>query len=156
VAVKVPAPGTRGSRFPRFPGWLARFFGRLQRSTFRRGHGARTQGGLQALLLETTGARSGKPRTAVLGYLEEPGGSWLVIASLAGAARNPGWLYNLAKTPEAVVELGDGRRIPVRAATLEGLDRDTAWKRIEVEAPEYPKYLSVTDRELAIVRLTPR
>jgi deazaflavin-dependent oxidoreductase (nitroreductase family) len=92
----------------------------------------------------------------VLGYLEEPGGSRLVIASLAGAARNPGWLYNLANSPEAIVELGDGRRVPVRAATLEGPDRDAAWKRIEVEAPEYPKYLSVTDRELAIVRLTPR
>lgn len=30
------------------------------------------------------------------------------------------------------------------------------WQRLEREAPEYPKYLSKTDREMAIVRLRRR
>ncbi len=126
---------------------------RMQTSMFRRQHGGRTQGGVPALLLETTGARTGELRRAVVGYLEDGPDAWLIIASLAGTARNPGWLHNLAKTPAATVELGDGRRVPVTATTLQGPERESAWKRIEVEAPEYAKYLHVTDREMAVVRL---
>jgi deazaflavin-dependent oxidoreductase (nitroreductase family) len=75
----------------------------------------------------------------MLGYLEEGPGSWLVIASLAGAPRNPGWLHNLAKHPEATVEFGDGRRVPVLAETLHGPDLEEAWRRIATDAPEYAK-----------------
>ncbi len=37
--------------------------------------------------------------------------------------------------------------------TLEGADLAAAWERLEREAPEYPKYRTKTDREVAIVRL---
>lgn len=153
MAVSVPPPGSRGSRFPKFPGWLARFFGRLQLRSYRRNRGGRTQGGVPALMLETIGARSGEPRHAMLGYLEDGPGAWLVIASLAGSARNPGWLYNLARNPHARIELGDGRRIEVSATTLAGPELDSAWERIAAEAPEYAKYLNVTDRRMPVVRL---
>lgn len=122
---------------------------------FRRNREARTQGGLHAFLLETTGARTGQPRQAVLGYLEEPDGSYLVIASAVGAAHNPGWLHNLAARPEATVEFGDGRRLAVHASTLAGEELERAWARIAVDAPEYVRYRSKTDREIAVVRLRP-
>lgn len=108
------------------------------------------------MVLETTGARTGEPRTAMLGYLEESGGSWLVIASLAGAARNPAWLHNLASHPEATIEFGDGRRVPVRAETPDARGLETAWARIAVEAPEYGKYRAKTDREIPVIRLRRR
>ncbi len=152
MSVSVPPAGTRGSRFPKLPGFLARFFSRMQTSMYRRRRGGRTQGGVPALLLETTGARTGELRRAVVGYLEDGPDAWLIIASLAGTARNPAWLHNLAKTPAGTVELGDGRRVPVAARTLDGAERDAAWGRFEVEAPEYAKYLDVTDK-MAIVRL---
>lgn len=120
---------------------------------FRRHGGAKTQGGLHALALETTGARSGAPRHAIVGYLEEGEGSWLVIASAVGAARHPAWLHNLSRQPEATIEFGDGRRIAVRAETLSGEQLDVAWERIAVEAPEYVKYRSKTDREIPVIRL---
>src|SRR5687768_9358572 len=127
MSVKVPRSGTRGTRFPRF---LAGFGGRMVVRQFRRNREARTQGGLHAFLVETTGARTGQPRQAVLGYLEEPEGSYLVIASAIGAARSPGWLHNLAARPEATVDFGDGRRIAVRAESIEGHDLEQAWARI--------------------------
>jgi deazaflavin-dependent oxidoreductase (nitroreductase family) len=156
MAVNIPAPGTRGVRFPRLPGWLARFFSRLQARTFRRRHGGRTQGGLHALLLETVGAVSGETRTAMLGYVDEPGGTWLVVASMVGAAYHPKWLYNLAKNPDATIEFGDGRRVPVRAKTLDGAELEAAWELLATEGPEYGAYRSKTDREIPVVRLTPR
>ena len=122
MTVKVPPRGTHGVPFPKFPSPLARLFSRLQARGFRRSRGGHTQGGVDAILLHTVGARSGEPRTALLGYITEMPDSWLVIASLAGAARNPGWLHNLAHDPQATIEFGDGRRVEVRAETLEGAD----------------------------------
>jgi deazaflavin-dependent oxidoreductase (nitroreductase family) len=122
---------------------------------FRRGD-ARTQGGLPALLLETTGARSGETRHAILGYLEDGPDAWLVIAALAGAARHPAWLYNLARRPGAVIEFKGGRRVDVVAETLEDEQLEAAWARIGVDAPEFVGYRSKTDRELPVVRLRQR
>lgn len=153
MAVKVPPRGTRGVRFPKLPSWLTRAFSRLQARGFRRSRGGRTQGGVAAILLHTVGARSGEPRSALLGYLPEGSDGWLVIASLAGAARNPSWLYNLAHDPHATIEFGDGRRVDVLAQTLEGADLDAAWQRVGGDAPEYAAYLSKTDRAIPIVRL---
>jgi deazaflavin-dependent oxidoreductase (nitroreductase family) len=156
MTVRVPRGGTRGVPFPKFPGPLARLFSRLQRQGYRRRRGGRTGGGIHSLILETVGARSGETRYAMLGYLEEGPGSWLVIASLAGAARNPGWLHNLAKQPKAIIEFGDSRRVPVRAETLHGHDLEEAWRRIATDAPEYAKYRSKTDREISVVQLRAR
>jgi deazaflavin-dependent oxidoreductase (nitroreductase family) len=152
MSVTVPPKGTRGVPFPRF---LVRLGSRFAPGMFRR-RPNKTGGGIQTLLLETRGAKSGKTRNAILGYLEDGADAWLVIASLGGAARQPGWMYNLAKEPQATVEFYGGRRIEVEARTLSGDDREAAWARIEKEAPEYAKYLKKTDREIPVVRLTAR
>jgi deazaflavin-dependent oxidoreductase (nitroreductase family) len=155
MTVRVPPRGTRGTRIPKLPGWLARFMSRVQLRLFRRRHGGYIPSGLHGLVLHTTGARSGQPRTAMLGYLEEPD-AWLVIASLAGAARHPAWFHNLASHPEAVIELADGSRNPVRAETVEGTDLEEAWARIAVEAPVFTGYRTKTDREIPVIRLRRR
>jgi deazaflavin-dependent oxidoreductase (nitroreductase family) len=156
VPVSVPPRGTRGVPFPKLPGWLTKRMSGLQLGAFRRRRGGHTSGGLPAFILETVGARSGEPRHAMVGYLDDGPDAWLVVASLAGAARNPAWLYNLAKRPEAIVELGDGRRIEVTAETLEGEALQAAWRRFETEGPEYARYRSKTDRELPVIRLRRR
>ena len=153
MSVTVPPPGTRGSRFPKFPGFMARFFSRMQQRSFRRNSGGRTQGGAPTLILETIGARTGEPRLAMLGYVDDGPGAWLVVASLAGSARNPAWLHNLARNPYPTIELADGRRLRAAATTLDGPELDAAWEKVAREAPEYAKYLGVTDRRMAIVRL---
>src|SRR5690349_20790939 len=153
MTVKVPPRGSRGAFFPRF---LAAFGNRMSVSRFRKSGASRTAGGVPALLLETTGATSGQTRQAMLGYIEDGPEAWLVIASVIGAARSPAWLHNLAKQPDAVVQFGDGTRVDVRAETLEGEALAHAWERIAVEAPEYPKYKTKTDREMAVVRLSRR
>ncbi|MGZ8474623.1 MAG: nitroreductase/quinone reductase family protein [Candidatus Limnocylindria bacterium] len=150
MAVEPPPKGMRGAFIPQ---GVMRAVTRLALGQFRRGRAARTQGGLETLLLETRGAKSGALRQAVLGFLAEEGGSWLVIASLAGAARNPQWLHNLAARPEATLQLEGGRRVAVRAESLDGQDLEAAWARIAVDAPEYVKYRSKTDREIPVVRL---
>jgi deazaflavin-dependent oxidoreductase (nitroreductase family) len=152
MPVTVPPKGTRGVPFPRF---IPRWTGRLTLGMFRR-RPRKTSGGLPTLLLETIGTKTGKTRHAILGYLEDGPSAWLVVASVVGASRQPGWLYNLAKRPQATIEFFGGRRVDVEAETLAGADLEAAWKRLEVDAPEFPKYRSKTDREIPIVRLTER
>src|ERR671917_451046 len=152
MPIDVPRKGTRGIPFPRF---LGKIGGRMVVRQFRRG-GMRTRGGVSTFLLETIGARSGQPRQAALGYLEDGPDAWLVIASMAGASWHPRWLYNLAKQPDATIEFDDGRRVPVRAETLAAPEVEAAWERIEKDAPEYAQYRSKTDRTIPVVRLRRR
>jgi deazaflavin-dependent oxidoreductase (nitroreductase family) len=109
-------------------------------------------GGLHSFVVESTGARTGATRRAVLGYLEEAPDAWLVMASKGGAPTNPAWVYNLAANPATVV-MADGTRVPVRAERLAGDELDRAWDRIAQEAPEYVGYRSRTKREIPVIRL---
>jgi deazaflavin-dependent oxidoreductase (nitroreductase family) len=52
--------------------------------------------------------------------------SWLIVASAAGAARNPAWYYNLAAHPDQVWIETAGRKAAVTAEQLHGAERDEA------------------------------
>jgi deazaflavin-dependent oxidoreductase (nitroreductase family) len=153
MSVRVPPRGTYGFEFPSMPSSAMQQMANSMVERFRNDGGARTQGGVPAVLLETTGARSREKRHAVVGLIDEGSGSWLTVASLGGARRHPQWLYNLAADPEAVIEFGDGRRVRVQAESPEGTDLEAAWERIAIDAPEYVGYRSKTDREIPVIRL---
>jgi deazaflavin-dependent oxidoreductase (nitroreductase family) len=112
-----------------------------------------TGGGLHAFVVETVGVRTGRRRRAILGYLEDGPGAWLVIGSMGGAPSNPAWVHNLEANPAATVVMPDGTRVAVRAARLAGDALDQAWERIAEEAPEYVAYRSRTDRAIPVIRL---
>jgi hypothetical protein len=46
--------------------------------------------------------------------------------------------------------------VPVTAEQLHGTERTEAWQQIVTAAPRFAKYEQKTDRELPIIRLTPR
>src|SRR5436305_1276650 len=74
--------------------------------------------GAPLLLLTTTGAKSGQPRTAPVMYLAE-GDRMYVFASKGGAPTNPDWYHNLVANPTASVEVGD-ERYDVKASVITG------------------------------------
>lgn len=152
MSVEITPQGTRGRRFPR--GRLIRFGIGLNTAFYRliRGRGLSRQ----MLLLTTVGARSGAERTVPLAYFPDGPAAWLIIASAGGDARHPAWYRNLAANPDrASIEVG-GRRLTVRAESLHGPDREERWKRITAEAKQFAEYQRNTDREIPVVRLTPR
>jgi deazaflavin-dependent oxidoreductase (nitroreductase family) len=112
-----------------------------------------TAGGLHSFVVETKGARTGQTRRAVLGYLEDGPGAWLIIGSKGGAPTNPAWVHNLAADPAATIVMADGRRVSVRGERLAGDDEERAWQRIAEEAPEYVGYRSRTTRPIPVIRL---
>src|SRR5438105_2972444 len=71
--------------------------------------------GRNLLLLTTTGARSGQPRTTVLGFGKD-GNRYVVVASGNGAPRHPAWYVNLQANPVVTVEVGP-EKLELRART---------------------------------------
>ncbi len=144
--------GTRGARQPSGP--FFRWLNKVMSRRLRRKGG--TMMGFNALVLTTVGAKSGARRTNPVGWFPGQDGSWLIVASAAGAARNPAWYYNIAAHPDEVQIEVDGRTIPVTAEQLHEAERDEAWQQITAAAPRFAQYEQKTDRVLPVIRLEPR
>ena len=145
--------GTRGGRRP--AGWVFRWGNKLMARRIRRKGGGKFLG-FNALVLTTIGRKSGLERTSPVGWFPGQDGSRLIVASAAGAPRNPAWYYNIAAHPDKVQIEVDGRKIPVIAEQLHGAERDQAWQQIIAAAPRFAQYEKKTDRELPVIRLVPR
>ncbi len=112
--------------------------------------------GVPCLLLRTTGRRSGRVRTAALLYARD-GGDYVVVASLGGADRAPGWVHNLRARPQVEVQVGR-RRFPAVARVVDREDPDHArlWRLVhEVSGGRYDRYQARTTRPIPVVRLVP-
>jgi deazaflavin-dependent oxidoreductase (nitroreductase family) len=82
--------------------------------------------GLPVVMLTTTGARSGMPRTVPVLGLPTPDGL-VVIASNYGQERHPAWYYNLLARPTGQVTVAGATR-PFRASVAEDEQRERIWQ----------------------------
>jgi deazaflavin-dependent oxidoreductase (nitroreductase family) len=116
---------------------------------FRANHGQLSgpMAGRSVLLLTTTGARTGKERTTVLGF-GRAGERLVVIASDNGAVSAPDWYHNLLARPIATVELGP-EKFNVRAVTVKTDEREELAKAV----PYLKQQQTLTEREIPIVVL---
>lgn len=114
-------------------------------------------GGAPLLLLTTAGAKSRAPRTNPAGYLRD-GDRLLVFASNAGLPKHPDWFHNLLADPQATIEIGENGRIrtyAVRAAPLEGAERDRYFDLQATLDPAFRAYQDGTTRTIPVVALHP-
>jgi deazaflavin-dependent oxidoreductase (nitroreductase family) len=145
--------GTRGARQP--SGFVARWMNKVMANRLRR-KGVGKFMGMDALVLTTVGRKSGLERSNPVGWFPGLDGSWLIVASAGGAARNPAWYYNIAAHPDQVQIEVEGRKVAVAAEQLHGAEREEAWQQITTAAPRFGGYERKTDRELPVIRLVPR
>jgi deazaflavin-dependent oxidoreductase (nitroreductase family) len=110
--------------------------------------------GLPFLILTTTGAKTGQPRTNPLIYRRD-GDDFLVAGTNWGQPKHPGWTANLLAHPEATIEVGPAR-LGVRAALVPVEEFDQLFARFVDVYPGYANYLvrrgTLTPR---MFRLTP-
>lgn len=135
--------------------WLIRTLTPLDRRLLLRSRGRLTvlgPVGAPVLLLTTTGARSGLPRTTPLLFARD-GDRVVVVGSNFGQGHHPAWTGNLLKDPHAVVTIG-GRDIPVTAELLEGEAAEDGYRRMVEVAGTYDVYRGRTDRAIRVFRLT--
>jgi deazaflavin-dependent oxidoreductase (nitroreductase family) len=121
-----------------------------------RANGRPTSGyfaGRPVMVLTTTGAKSGEPRTAVVSFSRD-GEDYVVVGSKSGAPEDPAWFTNLVANPVVTVE-ADGQTFQASATVAEGADRDALWDRHVAEHAQFAEYPSKTDRIIPIARLKP-
>jgi deazaflavin-dependent oxidoreductase (nitroreductase family) len=139
--------------------WLfARVLHRIDRPVYRLTRGRHTfanlLSGIPVVLLTTTGARTGRPRTVpVLGLPTADG--LAVIASNFGQQHQPGWYYNLRANPAGSVTT-DGRTRQVRAVEAEGDVRRRIWEEGLRIYPGWAQYeRRASHRRIAVFVLEP-
>lgn len=106
------------------------------------------------LVLTTTGRKTGQPRSVQLGYVPD-GDGWLLVGSNFGQAKHPAWSHNLIAQPEVTIEL-DGETIPVTARLLSPAEKAAVWPRLVETVPQYAVYVTRTDRDIRVFRLSRR
>jgi deazaflavin-dependent oxidoreductase (nitroreductase family) len=103
------------------------------------------------LLLTTTGARTGQPRTSPLAYLRE-GERLYVFGSKGGADEDPQWYGNLLADPKVTVEVG-AEHFTASATPLTGEERDRIWDAQVAAVPSFGDYVTKTTRVIPVVAL---
>ena len=143
------------------PRWFIRTFWSLHRGVHALTGGrfglrpaSDTQWGM--MRLRTVGRRSGKERSAILGYFED-GPNLVTMAMNGWGEPEPAWWLNLQASPDTVVQLPNGHRaVPGRAATPE--ERPRLWAKWGTYDGEenLNSWASRRARETAVVILEPR
>lgn len=140
--------------------WLfKRTFPTMDRALYRLSNGRFTVtssiAGLPLVILTTTGAKSGQPRTTPLIGIPD-GDDVVLIASNWGGANHPGWYFNLRANPAASLAFYGQAAKPFLAREVAGAERDAYWRKAVAIYRGYDAYKARTGgREIPITVLTP-
>ena len=105
------------------------------------------------LRLATLGRKSGRERSAILGYFED-GPNLVTLAMNGWSEAQPAWWLNLQTHPDTTVELADGVR-RVRGREAVGEERDRLWARWKEFGDDVDGYATRRPAGTAVVVLEP-
>jgi len=104
------------------------------------------------VLLTTTGAKTGVERTTPMMFHRD-GDRLLVIASNAGAPKDPMWFGNLVRQPRVTVEVGD-QKYEALATVLTGAEREVTWATLTEAYPFFADHERQAGRTIPVVALS--
>ena len=113
----------------------------------------RSMGAAEAVLLTTTGRKSGARRTTPLTVVPL-GDKVVLIASNGGARKHPDWYLNLTADPNVTIQRG-ATVTPMIARTAGPEERAELWQRAVSVYRGYAGYQEKTDREIPVVVCEP-
>ena len=113
-------------------------------------------GDAPVLLLTTTGARSGVPRTSPMMYLADDGDPdrVYVFASAAGADTNPAWFGNVVAHPRGLTVEIERETVRADAEVLAEPARTQTYDTQAARYPGFAAYQAKTTRVIPVVALT--
>ena len=109
--------------------------------------------GAPTLLLTTTGRKSGQRRTTPVIFGRD-GDRYVIIASMGGMPMDPAWLGNLQADPRATIQV-KAQVLEVTAEVAGPDEKPRLWTMMNGVWPRFDVYQSRTDRDLAVVVLSP-
>lgn len=153
----MPADGMQAPRVP--PRWFVRAFWSAHRvvcqvSRGRVGLWQPKRGRWGTARLTTTGRRSGRQRSVIVGYFQD-GPNIITLAMNGWADSEPAWWLNLQAQPDAMINLGKGS-YAVRAHAAEGEERIRLWARWRDINEQLDAYATLRSSETAVVILKPQ
>jgi deazaflavin-dependent oxidoreductase (nitroreductase family) len=128
--------------FGKVHGWLYKLSGGR--------YGAR-MGWIDVALVETTGRKTGKKRTAPIACYPYRD-SIVVSASNSGQEKHPAWYLNMMADPAVTVQLGE-ERFAALAEPVPPEELPTVWQGVVKINQHQQQYLDSTDREIPLVWL---
>jgi deazaflavin-dependent oxidoreductase (nitroreductase family) len=110
--------------------------------------------GRPVVILTTLGAQSHKVRKNPIMRIVEDG-TYVAVASAAGAPRNPSWYTNLRAHPEVLLQDGSAVHV-LRAREVFGEEKRAWWQVAERFWPHYPEYRQrARGRDIPVILLEP-
>lgn len=107
--------------------------------------------GASIVLLTTTGAKTGLPRTTPLAYTRD-GARYVVVASNSGQSAHPAWFANLLADPVVTVEVRD-ETFRAQATAVDAAERRRLYDTHAEAMPGFAAYETMTDRVIPVVIL---
>ena len=107
--------------------------------------------GAPMIIITHTGAKSGKTYTTPLVFSKD-GDKCVIIASYAGAPKNPSWYHNLVTHPEITVEIG-AEKFKAKATEVKGAERDRLFAEQAKMMPQFNDYAKKTSRKIPVFTL---
>ncbi|WP_028921205.1 nitroreductase/quinone reductase family protein [Pseudonocardia acaciae] len=105
------------------------------------------------VLLTTTGARTGQPRTTPVAYFDDGPGRIVLWASARAAPTHPAWYRNLVANPRVTLEFGTETAAGT-ASTAHGAERDRLLDALRSANPAMAAHQDQTEREIPLVVIT--
>ena len=104
-----------------------------------------------ALLLHTTGAKSGQERVNPVVTIPDDD-RYIIIASKGGAPSDPDWYHNIVANPTVGVEVGT-EKFQAQATITDEPQRTELYAKMEAVNPGFTEYKHKTSRVIPVVTL---
>ena len=111
-------------------------------------------GKMEAVVLTTTGRKTGEKRQSMLTAPITEGDRVVLVASYGGGPKHPQWYLNLTANPDVEITRG-GKTIKMKARTASSDEREAMWPRVVAAYKGYAGYQEKTDREIPLVIFEP-
>ena len=108
--------------------------------------------GLPVVLIEMTGAKTGKQITIPLMYVPYKEGV-IIVGSQGGAPKSPVWVKNLFANPDIVAQY-KGKRMNLRARLADDAEKEEVWPICVEHYAEFADYRARTDRNIPVFECT--
>lgn len=112
-------------------------------------------GGMPAVVLTTTGRKTGEKRQSMLTAPIVDGDRIVLIASYGGGPKHPQWYLNLTADPNVQIAVSGGPTKNYIARTADATERAQLWPQVTAAYKGYAGYQEKTDREIPVVLFDP-
>lgn len=111
--------------------------------------------GMEAVVLTTTGRKTGEKRQTMLTAPIVDGDTLYLVASWGGGPKHPMWFLNLQADPNVQITRNGADTRNYVARILEPDEKQKLWPRITEAYKGYAGYQEKTDRDIPVIEFTP-